>query len=230
MTVSTFVRAGAVLSVCSLTVLGCTQGVGAPLDEARRAGRTVESFQVADEDYFRDMDDRVELTAAEIKGRNTWIVWTGGNDRFWDRITVDSFGGFDLLKTLSSHPSLPFSRDNRWYQLGLVNEPCFEKATGPDPQRYGLWLDKRRADCPPDPFENDKKYPGVAVGARGKNLPIGSTYGWASGIVGLRLFPNPDFDDAAAKKWNAERYYDPNDKNYVTKDLIRPYRVGMSCA
>jgi hypothetical protein len=210
-------------------MLGCTREAGAPLDEARRAGRTVESFRVADEDYFRDMDDRVELTAAEIKGRNTWIVWTGGTDRFWDRITVDSFGAFDLLKILSSHPSLPFSRDNRWYQLGLVNEPCFEKATGPDPQRYGLWLDKRRPDCPPDPFENDKKYPGVAIGARGKDLPIGSAYGWASGIVGLRLFPNPDFDEAAAKKWNAERYYDPNDKDYVTKNLIRPYRVGMSC-
>jgi len=229
MMVRTFVRAGAVLSACSLAMLGCTREAGAPLDEARRAGRTVESFRAADEDYFRDMDDRVELTAAEIKGRNTWIVWTGGNDRFWDRITVDSFGAFDLLKTLSSHPNLPFSRDNRWYQLGLVNEPCFEKATSPDPQRYGLWLDKRRAECPPDPFENDKKYPGVAIGARGKNLPIGSAYGWATGIVGLRLFPNPDFDEAAAKKWNAERYYDPNDKDYVTKDLIRPYRVGMSC-
>ena len=33
---------------------------------------------------------------------------------------------------------------------------------------FGLWLDKRRtgADCPPDPFENEQKYPGVAIGAR----------------------------------------------------------------
>lgn len=34
-----------------------------------------------------------------------------------------------------------------------MNEPCFDKPTGPDPQRCGLWLDNRRADCPPDPFE-----------------------------------------------------------------------------
>ena len=38
---------------------------------------------------------------------------------------------------------MKFSRDNRWQYLGLVNEPCFEKATGPDPDRFGLWLDKR---------------------------------------------------------------------------------------
>ena len=33
------------------------------------------------------MDGGVALTADEIKGRNTWIVWTGGNDRFWDALT-----------------------------------------------------------------------------------------------------------------------------------------------
>ena len=28
------------------------------------------------------------LTAEEIKGRNMWIVWTGGDDKFWDTLTV----------------------------------------------------------------------------------------------------------------------------------------------
>jgi len=198
------------------------------LDEASRAGRTAASFPAADEPYFREMDGGVTLALKEEQGRNTWIVWTGGNDRFWDAITVNSFGAFDLLKILSSHKSLKGSRENRWTYFGLVNEPCFEKPTGPDPQRYGLWLDKRTADCPPDPFENDTKYPGVAIGARGKNLPVGSFYGYATGIVGLRLFPNPDFNEAAAKKWDADKYY--NDENYyLSKDLVRPYRVGMSC-
>ena len=36
---------------------------------------------------------------------------------------------------------VPISRDVRWRYYGLVNEPCFEKAKGPD--EYGLWLDKR---------------------------------------------------------------------------------------
>ena len=103
---------------------------------------------------------------------------------------------------------LKATRDNRWKYLGVVNEPCFEKATGPDPDHYGLWLDKRTMDCPPDPYENEEKYPGVKIGARGKNIPVGSYYGMATGIVGLRLFPNPDFDEAAAKKRDAvmEKY------------------------
>jgi hypothetical protein len=175
------------------------------------------------------MDGGVALTVNEIKGRNNWIVWTGGNDRFWDYLANHSAGALDFLKILSSHPSLKHvSRDNRWRYLGLVNEPCFEKAKGPRADRFGLWLDARSKDCPPDPFENEKKYPGVVIGARGKNIPVGSYYGYASGIVGLRLFPNPDFNERAAKRWDPERYYtDP--KYYNDKNLVRPYRVGMSC-
>jgi hypothetical protein len=224
---------------------------GTVLDEARQANRPANSFVAADEDYFHDMDGAVPLTPEEVKGRNTWVIWTGGNDRFWDHIGTTSFGALDLLKTISSYPNaidpktgekLKFSRDNRWQYLGLVNEPCFEKATGPDPNRFGLWLDKRRADCPPDPFENEQKYPGVRLGSRGQALPagqpnqhlpqtmpVGSYYGYATGIVGLRLFPNPAFDAEAARRWDPEKYYsDPN--YYYDKNLVRPYRVGMSCA
>ncbi len=57
---------------------------------------------------------------------------------------------------------------------------------------------------------------------------MGSYYGEPSGIVGLRLFTNPAFDDAAAKRWDPVKYYtDPS--YYNDKNLIRPYRVGMSC-
>src|SRR5215831_7885446 len=220
------------LAVVSLALLcSCTRKPqsGEVQDEALRAGRRPATFPAADEDYFHDMDGGLTFTPDEIKGRNMWIVWTGGNDRFWDRISRVSLGALDFLKTLSSHPKLRYSRDTRWVYLGLVNEPCFEKATGPDPQRYGLWLDRRRADCPPDPFENERKYPGVAIGARGKTVPVGSYYGYASGIVGLRLFPNPDFDAAAAARWDPVRYYD-DPSYYLSRDLVRPYRVGMSCA
>src|SRR5712675_425340 len=200
----------------------------AVIDEARQAGRAAQTFPAADEDYFRAMDGGIALTPDEVKGRNMWLVWTGGDDRLWDELTNLTFGSFDLLKILSSYPDLKYSRDNRWNYFGLVNEPCFTKATGPNPQRYGLWLDVRSADCPADPFENAEKYPGVAIGARGKNIPAGSYYGYSSGVVGLRLFPNPAFDQAAAARWNAERFY--NDPNYyLSKDLVRPYRVGMSC-
>jgi hypothetical protein len=201
---------------------------GSVRDEALIVGRDASTFPAADEDYFRDMDGGVPLTPEEVKGRNTWIVWTAGNDKFWDGLVTTAYGALDFLKTLSSHPSLKASRDNRWAYLGLVNEPCFVKATGPDPDRYGLWLDRRSPDCPTDPFENEQKYPGVAIGARGKTIKNASYYGQPTGIVGLRLFPNPDFDEQAAKNWDANRFY--TDKSYYNSNtLIRPYRVGMSC-
>jgi hypothetical protein len=201
---------------------------GNVLDEPRLAGVKAEDLKAADENYFHDMDGNARLDPDEVKGRNTWIVWTAGNDRLWDRLSIVSAGALDFLKTLSSYPGLPADLDDRWDKLGLVNDPCFTKATGPDNKRYGLWLDPRRPDCPADPFENEQKYPGIKIGARGKNISAGSYYGYQTAIVGLRLFPNPDFDEAAEKKWDAERYY--KDKSYYeSKDLIKPYRVGMSC-
>lgn len=160
-------------------------------DEAQLAGLTAAAFTAADEDFFHDMDNTASLTPDEIKGRNTWLVWSAGNDRLWDRMTFASVGALDFLKTLSSYPKLNGHRANRWDYFGLVNEPCFEEAAGPRADRYGLWLDTRDGHCPPDPFENEQKYPGVKIGARGKNIPAGSYYGYASGVVGLRLFPTP---------------------------------------
>ncbi len=230
----TFKAAACAMALTLLVACSGKPGPGEVQDEAKLAGRDAASFPHADEDYFHDMDGAPALTPDEIKGRNMWIVWSGGNDRFWNQMGDFTFGAFDLLKMISSHPSLGFSRDNRWSYLGLINEPCFEKAAGPDKDRRGLWLDVRSKDCAADPFENEKKYPGVVIGSRGKSLgdgttqPVGSYYGYATGIVGLRLFPNPDFDEKAAKAWDAERYYtDP--AYYNRKDLVRPYRVGMSC-
>ena len=223
------------LPCCLLVVFNCFKPKYKVVpDEALKVGRDAASLRGADEDYYRDMDSGVKLTPAQVVGRNNWVVWTAGNDRLWDVLANNSAGTFDLLKTISSYPypkerNLPeFGRHNRWEWFGLVNEPCFEEAKGPDPDRHGLWFDKRRADCPPDPFENETKYPGVAIGARGQNLPVGSYYGWGTGIVGLRLFPNPDFDEAAAKAWDPKRYYD-DPSYYQRKALVRPYRVGMSC-
>jgi len=195
-------------------------------DEAMQAGRDWQTFKAADEDYFADMDRGISkhpeqvaallpfVPAPEaldlfVKGRNNWIAWSAGNDALWDR-SKGEYG--------------------RWKYLGLVNEPCFEAATGPDPRRYGLWLDTRivSPECPADPFANAEKYPGVKIGARGANIPVGSYYGEPSGVVGLRLFPNPAFDAAAEAKWDAEKFYTDPDY-FENKDLVRPYRVGMSC-
>jgi len=230
-------------------------------DEAMSAGLTRASFKGANDEFFVDMDKKFLVKPAEgaayppsimrvaaatkatpeevrksaVRGQNMWLVWTGGNDRFWDYASTHTAGAFDLLKTLSSYKSddpttsMFYGRRNRWSYLGLVNEPCFVEADGPDPTRFGLWLDRRDPSCPPDPFANPNAYPGVKIGSRGKTVPVGSYYGEPSGILGLRLFPNPDFDDAAKARWDPVRYYtDPS--YYNDPNLVRPYRVGMACA
>ena len=80
------------------------------------------------------MDGGIALTDNEIKGRNTWLLWTAGDQTFWDRMARQAFGLSDLLKTIDSR-----QRETRFRDMGLVNQPGFEQATQPD--EYGLWLD-----------------------------------------------------------------------------------------
>ena len=109
--------ASLVASLSLLALGGCSEPQpGTVLDEAMRVGRTAESFPAAAEDYFADMDGgykrdtdpSVKLNVNEARGRNSWIVWTGGNDRFWDYMSNNTFGAFDLLKIMSSNPRIGF--------------------------------------------------------------------------------------------------------------------------
>ena len=209
------------------------EAAAAGIKDAQLVQATVRN---ASEDYFRDMDGALDLAPAERDGRIMWLVWTGGNDRFWDYMVGPTFGTFDLLKIAAPQPGSPNARPNRWKNLGIVNEPCFQAASQSDPDKFfGLYVDERKPGCAKDPFEDERLYPGVKTGARGtrfsdgKMLPVGSLYGYPTGIVGLRLFPNPAFNEAAARKWDAKRYYE-DETYYDDKDLVRPYRVGMSCA
>jgi hypothetical protein len=230
----------------SLVLSGC----GPAQDEAMRAGKTTEDFPESAADYFAAMDGGDQFTEDEIKGRNTWMVWTGGNEAFWNYLANNSLGTFDLLKTISSFPcsekqrtylkeieqeegsQVPqadyasgdvggyagggdydgqdyysyYDRNTRFEYLGLMNEPGFRRATQPD--QYGLCLDEP-VDVD-DPFDPE-------------------VYGYPSGVLGLRLYPNPNFGEKAAEEWEALKFYtDPN--YYQDRDLVRPYRVGMACS
>ena len=110
-----------------------------------------------------------------------------------------SFGAFDALRLLSSHSSRELRRSNRFAAAGLINEPGFAEATGPG--EHGLRLDARGPAAPPEPFD-----PAV--------------YGRASGVVGLRLFPDPAFDRAARERWDPERYF--TDPAYYREPGPRP--------
>src|SRR6185295_3998935 len=106
--------AGLALAGSLLAVVACSNEppFGTLKDEAMAVGRTAESLAGVkgddEKDYLADMDygyrrasdPSVTLNAAEVRGRVNWIVWTGGNDRFWDRMANHSYGAFDLVKIL----------------------------------------------------------------------------------------------------------------------------------
>jgi hypothetical protein len=110
---------------------------------------------------------------------------------------------FDLLKTLDNRK---YPRGERFKILGVVNQPSFRAPSKPD--EYGLLLDEQNE---PEPAGIDQ-----------------TVYGKSSGVLGFRLFPNPDFNEEARKKWNGDRFM--NDPTYYNDNkLIRPYRVGVAC-
>jgi hypothetical protein len=208
-------------------------------------------------------------TDSEVLGRNTWMLWSAGNDGFWDWLATDSLGFIDLLKLIDTR-----TRRDRFDNAGLINEPGMTSNGAPD--EFGLWLDlpndsetrmwrreylsrtftairDRLHESQRGLFDNtttgDAKSSapyqkmsdanaamgtGYSTGddarrADALKYPPPEIYGLSSGVVGLRLFPNPRFDADARKKWNADRYY--RDKDYASDpDLVRPYRVGMACA
>jgi hypothetical protein len=179
----------------------CSRSPQYPPDDAKAAGMTAADFPQISADVFPAMDGGIRLDAGEIRGRNAWILWTAGNQVFWDRIAREGYGLIDLLRTLDSR-----KRPNRFAEMGLINEPGFRMAEQPD--EHGLWLDQRVGVAPPDVDER--------------------IYGRSSGVMGFRLYPNPGFDENAKKRWKPDRYY--NDRGYAADpNLVRPYRVGVTC-
>jgi hypothetical protein len=168
-------------------------------DDAKAAGKTVADFPQTASHAFDQMDGGIALNDDERQGRNTWLLWTAGDQTFWDRMAQHGLGTADLLKTIDSR-----LRNSRFKDMGLVNQPGCAQATQAD--AYGLWLD---------------------TGSQEDGVDV-AVYGRPSGIVGLRVYPNPKFDDAAHRRWDPQRYYtDPN--YYNDPNLVRPYVVGMSC-
>jgi hypothetical protein len=158
-------------------------------------------------DPFPGMDFQgrnVPLSADDVKGRVIWNLWSGDNAGFWDYLSTHGFGTSDLLKVVAS------PRNQRFQKYGLFNQPGY--ARPPQADQYGLYI-----DVPREPkYDLDSR---IDV----------YTYGRSSGIMGLRLFPNPNFNDKAKARWDPKRYYE--DRTYYTdRNLVRPYVVGMACS
>ena len=200
----------ALAAVLAAVVIGWPSGP--ILDEPARKGLTTADFPHLTVDAFPEMDQGIALCDAAIRGRNTWLLWTGGSQRFLDWLAREGYGISDLLKMLDSR-----RRHERFEFFGLMNEPGFEAANRPD--EYGLWLDRPTGGALAGRTD-------AAIAAEGVDEAV---YGLSTGVLGLRLFPNPEFDEAAASLWNGDRFY--TDSEYSRNpDLVRPYRVGMTCA
>lgn len=161
-------------------------------------------FKEVTVDVFAGMSTQgrpVHFTPQQLQGRILWNLWSGDNAGFWNWMAQHGLGTSDLLKVVT------WPRDQRFEKFGLMNQPGFARSQKAD--RYGLFI-----DAPRDAHHDIDRH----IDAK--------TYGRSSGIMGLRLFPNPKFDP---KKWDVNRYY--NDRRYYEDPrLERPYLVGMSCS
>jgi hypothetical protein len=135
-------------------------------------------------------------------GMDTWHWWVGvDNPGFWregTKATSKSPGNLlgvkvDFLRLLITVP-----RNKRFELIGLINDPDTVAAEKPD--RYGLMLDRMK---------------------EGTLTWDANTFGYSSGVIGLQLFANKQFDP---QKWSLAKYLeDP-------ASVEPPYNVGMTCA
>ncbi|KLU07490.1 hypothetical protein RISK_000568 [Rhodopirellula islandica] len=243
------------IALASLTFsTGCSRE--APPDEPKLEGYpanrqgALDRFPLAERDYFHGMDKQedadgnvvdLDLSPEEIKGRNAWLLWTGGNEAFWDWLARNGYATIDFLKVIDSR-----HRSDRFARAGMVNEPGMRSSTDREAKlAHGIYYDRHldqaigyagpskqetaSARTSDSPASTDDPKHGTKSGYDPADGPDPRVYGYSSGVVGLRLFPNPEFDGAARRRWDAERYY--TDLEYAAHPkTIRPFRVGMSCA
>jgi hypothetical protein len=192
-----FSRVGSCVAACALLALpGCKDNE--PIDEAKAAGKNTADFPPITADIFKPMDGGIDLSPEEINGPKYLEPLERWQPAFLESCRADSYGLMDLLKMLDNRK---FPRGERFKVLDLVNEPGFRAASKPD--EFGLWLDEEV-----EPADIDQ-----------------TVYDKPSGVLGFRLFSNPDFNEEARKKWNGDRFL--NDPTYCK--LIGPYRVGVAC-
>lgn len=92
------------------------------------------------------------LTEAERRGQQTWYFWTGADDKYFRQLAKTTHGEADFLNLLDARPDSELApgdthhlqRNERFKQIGVINDPECKAATQPD--EYGLWLDQCNKD------------------------------------------------------------------------------------
>jgi hypothetical protein len=99
-----------------------------------------------------------------IRGRNTWLLWGGGNETFWDWLQTKGYGLTDFLILMDSR-----RRGSRFKEAGVITQPGFVQATEPI---LGLYIDQPN----PDGSAILKPPPGPSAGATSTPAPNDSYY------------------------------------------------------
>ena len=137
----------------------------------------------------QEFGERFGLAKPDLDAVTGWLV------RLWAaRGALLAAGNDTVARSMSSRdrdevaPGMCSAGRSPLGRMGrsVFNQPGYMRPSQPD--QYGLYI-----DVPRDPkYDFDSKIDLY-------------TYGRSSGIMGLRIFPNPNFNDAAKKKWNACR-------------------------
>lgn len=206
-----------------------------------------------------------------IKGQNTWMLWGEGNEAFWGWLQQNGYGIADFLILLDSRKrDSRFAEAGLMNQPGMIKRETpivglglyLDQADGDKVKMIApkddIDAESQKPVAPerpparhqqygyPEFFEVDDKDAYQKIIDQLANDGVDPlVYGYPSGVVGLRLMPNPDFfgKSAAAEKarsrWDEQvvrdqgaGYYSIENDNKISADpkLVRPFRVAMACS
>ncbi len=147
-----------------------------------------------------------------IRGRNTWLLWGGGNEAFWGWLQEQGYGLNDFLILMDSR-----QRANRFKTAGLINQPGFETS---NETILGLYLDKGKGENgrdallrPPRPRDEN----GNVIWT-----PYKPNYG-------NRYDAEPEYYDAQGRKLKNPVYRPSPPQNHYT-ELFEPWATSAQRA
>ena len=227
-----FLLAGLIAASCSRQ----QPEAGKVLDEAKQAGRDGGVVPAR-----RTRTTSTTWTAASRsrprRSRAATCGWSGAaaTTASGTRMTDYTFGAFDLLKIVSSHPSLGYSRDQP-LELPRPGQRAVLRQARPAPTRIGAASGSTCAARTAPPIRSRTR---ASIPAS-RSARAASRWATARRSRSARTTATPPASSACAcspiptstrrrPRTGMPRSYYTDPDYYNRKDLVRPYRVGMSC-